>query len=336
MFTTKVGVAGYGLYIPEGVETAAEIAARSGLPEADVIGGLGLMQKPRPAPDDQPGVMAAQAARSAVNEAGIDPGKIDLVIWIGEEYKDYICQTAGIRLQEELGAREAWAFDLVGQGTTLLTGLRVAADLMAGDAAVNLVLLAGGSRTVDLVDYRNPDTHWLLPTAAGGGAMILKRGLDSNRLLGWHMVVDPEMADECFVMGGGTLRPFNPDNLGTAEMFFGTPRPEVVGDYLSERFAVRLGDAIAAALDDACLDRADYLVLPHLAPAQRRKVLDRFGLGEDQGSDLAAWGHLGPFGPLLGLDLARREGRLEAGDRVVLAAAGIGFTFAAGVIDWTG
>jgi 3-oxoacyl-[acyl-carrier-protein] synthase-3 len=336
MFTTPVSLAGYGLYLPEGVETAAEIAARSGLTEAEVTGGLGVRQKPRPAPEDQPGVMAQQAARTAALAAGIDPEKLDVVIWVGEEYKDYVCQTAGIRLQEEMGARKAWAFDLVGQGTTLLSGLRVAADLMAGDAAVNLVLLAGGSRTVDLVDYGNPDTRWLLPTAAGAGALVLKRGQDCNRLLGWRMVVDPEMADECFVMGGGTLHPFSPDNLGTAEMFFGTPRPEVMRAYLSENFSLRLGDAIAGALEDAGLDRPDFLALPHLTPAQRRTVLARFGLETGRSSDSTEWGHVGPFDPLLGLDLARQDGRLKAGDRVVLAAAGIGFTFAAAVFDWTG
>jgi 3-oxoacyl-[acyl-carrier-protein] synthase-3 len=333
MFTTPVGLAGYGLYLPEGIETAAQIAARAGLSEAEVIDGLGLVQKTSPGPDDQPGVMAEEAAKGAVAAAGIDPTTLNVIVWIGEEYKDYICQTAGIRLQEELNAREAWAFDLVGQGTTLITGLRVAADLMAGDEAVNTVMLAGGARTVDLVDYANPDTRWLLPTAAGGGAMLMKRDHGSNRLLGWHMVVDPDMADECFVRGGGTLHPFSPDNLGTAEMFFGTPRPEVVRDYLSEKFAVSLGDAIQGALDDAGLAEANYLALPHLTPDQRRAVLTRFGLDKGQGSDLSEWGHVGPFDPLLGLDLARREGRLQAGDKVVLAAAGIGFTYVAAVIQ---
>ncbi len=337
MVTTLVGVAGYGLYLPSEFETAEQIADRSGLTPDQVTGDLGLARKVRPGPDDQPGVMALEAARAALAVApDVDPATINAVIWTGEEYKDHLCQTAGIRLQEEIGARQAWAFDLVGQGTTLLTGLRLARDLMLGDPDVETVLLAGGSRTVDLVNYANPDTRWLLPTAAGGGALILRRGLARNRLLGWSMVVDPEMADEVYVPGGGTLNYFSPENLGTSAMFFQTSRPEVVQAYLAERFAGRLAEAIEDALADAGLAGADYLALPHLTPVQRRTVLDRLGLNDEQGLDLADTGHVGPYDALFSLDRALAAGRVNPGDKVVLAAAGIGFTHVAAVLEWTG
>ncbi|MBU1741523.1 MAG: hypothetical protein KKC37_08255, partial [Proteobacteria bacterium] len=127
-----------------------------------------------------------------------------------------------------------------------------------------------------------------------------------------------------------------PENLNSPEMFFQTPRPEVVRAYLAEKFAVRLGDAVEAALADAGLAGADYLALPHLTPAQRRTVLTRLGLDERQSLDLAERGHVGPFDPLLGLNLAIEDGRVGPGDKVVLAASGIGFTYVAAVIDWTG
>ena len=51
-----------------------------------------------------------------------------MVIWTGEEYKDYIAQTAAIRLQEETECRNAWAFDLVGQGVTTIQGFEGGAE----------------------------------------------------------------------------------------------------------------------------------------------------------------------------------------------------------------
>ncbi len=149
----QLGIVSYGLYLPSGFESAKEIAKRSGLSSQQVTEELGVERKCLPSAEDLPVAMAVKAARQALERAReIKPGEIDVVIWTGEEYKDYICQTAGIRVQEEVGARNAWAFDLIGQGTTSLVGLRTAQDLMIGDPAVRTVLLAGGTRNIDLVD----------------------------------------------------------------------------------------------------------------------------------------------------------------------------------------
>lgn len=338
MISVPVGLAGYGIYTPADFETAEEIAVNSGLTSEDVVLKLGVIKKPRPSDEDQPGLMALNAARAALRKTPeIDPAKIDVVIWTGEEYKDHVCQTAGIRLQEEIGSRGAWSFDLVGQGTTLLTGFRVASDLMAGDENVSTVLLAGGTRNVDLVDFQNPDTRWLLAFAAGGGAVILRRGLEKNRLLGWNMVVDPDMADEVFVPGGGTLIPFSPENLGTAAMYFQESRPEQVASYLESEYPGCICDAVQGAMADAGLDgqKPDYLALRHMNPGQRRTVLSNLGLSEEQSLSLADWGHIGPVDPLLSLDMGLKKGRVQPGSKVVLAAAGTGFTYVAAVIEWS-
>ena len=133
----KLGIVRYGLYLPSGFEAGDEVAKRAGLmPEA--VQALGIERKFLPSPDDQPIPMAVKAAKHAFEKAsGVAPQDIDVVLWIGEEYKDYIAQTASIRLQEEVGCRNAWAFDLIGQGVTSIVGLRVARDLMIGDESVN-------------------------------------------------------------------------------------------------------------------------------------------------------------------------------------------------------
>ena len=138
----NIGVVSYGLYIPDGFETADAVAEKSGL-TVDAVKALGIERKFIPATDDQPVTMAVKAAKQAFKGArDIKPLDVDVVLWTGEEHKDYIAQTASIRLQEEVGCCNAWAFDLVGQGVTSILGLRVARDLMIGDQTVNTVLLA--------------------------------------------------------------------------------------------------------------------------------------------------------------------------------------------------
>lgn len=327
----QIGIISYGLYTPAGFETAGEIAGRAGL-SSEAVRALGIERKCRPAGDDQPVSMAVKAAKQAFERAGgVNPEEVDLVLWTGEEYKDYIAQTASIRVQEETGCRKAWAFDLVDQGVTLVLGLRIARDMMLGDKDINTVLLAGGTRNVDLVDYANPDTHFMLPFSAGGGAVLLRRGHDRNILRAIELTVDCEMADEVYVPGGGTLHPFSADNLDSKIMFFQTPRPEVVRNYLDQRWPRALAETAAKVLPGR---RPDYLALRHLTPTQRNNVLDRLGLNPDQSPALDQWGCHGTNDVLLSLDLGLKSGAVKEGASVVLAAGGIGFTYAAALIHW--
>ncbi len=333
----QLGIVSYGLYLPSGFESAEEIAKRSGLSSHQVIEELGVERKCLPSAEDLPVVMAVKAARQALERAReIEPGEIDVVIWTGEEYKDYICQTAGIRVQEEVGARNAWAFDLIGQGTTSLVGLRTAQDLMIGDPAVRTVLLAGGTRNIDLVDYPNPNTRWMLPASASGAALLLRRGHPRNRLWGTAFAVDPEMADEVFVPGGGTVRPFSPEILNTGAMFFQAGRPQELGAYLAERLALQFLGLIERTMVQAGFpgQSPDYLALRHLLPKQRSRVLEGLGLPGERTDSLADTGHHGPNDVIISLDRGIRREVIKEGSRVLLAAAGIGFTYGAALIQW--
>ena len=184
---------------------------------------------------------------------------------------------------------------------------------------------------MDLVDYRNPDTRWLLPVSASGGAVLLRRGGARHVLEETAFLVDPEMADEVFVPGGGTEIPFRPDNLNTSIMFYNTPRPEKVRDYLAGRWIEALAEIAVQALSAR---PADYLALRHLAPAQRRELLSRLGIDSEQSPALDAWGCHGTNDVLLALDLGVKNGAVREGTRVLMVGAGIGFTYAAAVIRW--
>ena len=106
--------------------------------------------------------------------------------------------------------------------------------MMTSDPRIKTVLLAGGTRNVDLVDPANPDTRFLLAASASGGAMVLRRDYPQNRLLGTAFSVDPDIADEVYVPGGGTEIPFGPENLQSGIMYFNTSRP-AVGDRVSSK-----------------------------------------------------------------------------------------------------
>lgn len=327
-----IGIVSYGIYLPDQMETAEEVAQRAGVTPEQVL-ALGIRRKYRPSQEDQPIPMAVKAAKQAFERAdGVKPEQVDLVLWTGEEYKDYIAQTASIRVQEEAGCRNAWAFDLVDQGITTLLGLRVARDMMIGDQEINTVLLAGGTRNVDLVDYTNPDTRWLLPISASGGAVLLRRGYSANLLQEIAFLIDPQMADEVYVPGGGTVLPFRAENLGTKIMYYQTPHPEIISEYLSGRFANRLIEVIRRTA--GARKTLDYLALRHLSPKDRKQVLSELNLSSEKSESLEEVGCHGTNDPLISLDLCLKRGRISDGATVILAAAGIGFSYAAAAVRW--
>lgn len=78
-------------------------------------------------------------------------------------------------MQEELGAVNAWAFDVQLRCGTTIMALKVAKSLMASDDKIQTILLAGGYRNVDFIDYSNPRTRFMYNLGAGGGAMLLQK-----------------------------------------------------------------------------------------------------------------------------------------------------------------
>ncbi|MGA7964831.1 MAG: 3-oxoacyl-[acyl-carrier-protein] synthase III C-terminal domain-containing protein [Gammaproteobacteria bacterium] len=326
-----IGIVSYGLYTPETFETAEGLSAKSGLSPEEVK-ELGIKRKCLPSGEDQPVTMAVKAANQALERAGdVAPEDVDLVIWTGEEYKDYIAQTASIRLQEETGCKNAWAFDLVGQNVTSIQGLRVARDFILGDETIHTILLAGGTRNIDLVDPENPDTRFLLASSASGGAMILRRNHGANRLIQTAFTIDHEMADEVYVPGGGTEIPFAPDNLDSKIMFYQTPRPRVVKDYLAERWVPALAETAQKVLKGLS---PDYVALRHLGSGERMEVLNALKIKPERSAALDNWGCHGTNDVLLSLDLGLKSGAVTEKSLVVFLSGGIGFTYAAALIQW--
>ncbi|BFH12124.1 hypothetical protein J6TS7_08360 [Paenibacillus dendritiformis] len=136
-----------GSYIPEGRMTSADIARASGIPQEIVGTKLGMKQKPVPGPEDHPCEMGVRAARQALARAAIDPGEIDLVIYIGEEHKEYPVWTAALKLQDDLGAGAAYPKVME---TVVITD---------GSFAEDVIIQAGGTKrplTAELIAQGEP------------------------------------------------------------------------------------------------------------------------------------------------------------------------------------
>ena len=192
-----------GVYLPKGRMDAQEIARRSGLPPEVVREKLGLLEKPIPGPEDHPAEMAAWAAKEALAKAGLPGEAVDWVVSIVEEHKDYPVWATAPYLALKVGASRAKGLDLNQKCASLMGALEVARGLFATRKEVGVVLVAGGYRNGDLVDYQDPHTRFLYDLAAGGAAAVLTREGPGLRLLGLAHRMDPELAHA--VTGNVTL-----------------------------------------------------------------------------------------------------------------------------------
>jgi len=330
-----IGVVGLGTYLPKGRTTAADISAASGLPEWVVRDKLGIHEKPAPGPDDHPTAMGVWAAQRALADAGVSAADVDVVISITEEYKEYPVWTAGIALAHDLGATNAWAYD-VGQkcGTSVL-GLKLAHDTIAADPEVDTVLVAGGYRNGDLIDYRDPNVRFMYNLGAGGAAAVVRRGA-GHAIAGSHIVTDGSFSLDVKVPVGGTVSPITAGNVDRYRLEVADPAG------MKERLEAKSLDTFREVVVQACrkagatTDEIRHLAMLHVKRSAHHWLLDALGLSEDRSIYLDDVGHLGQVDQLLSLERARDQGRLSHGDLVVLVAAGVGYVWNAMALRWDG
>ena len=178
----SVGILGYGLYLPRHTMSAADIAAATGgrWSEAAVRDKLGILRKTVPGPGDGTQAMGARAAQDAIARSGIDPLEIDLVLCVGEEWKEYPLTTSATYIQAQIGAHRAWGIDIQQRCNTTVAAIKIAKDMMLSDPDIATTLIVGGYRNGELIDYTDPDVSFMYDLATGAGALLLRRGLGRN------------------------------------------------------------------------------------------------------------------------------------------------------------
>ncbi|WP_456272336.1 3-oxoacyl-ACP synthase [Bacillus sp. AK031] len=332
----NAGIKSMGVYIPEKKMTAAELADKTGLPESIIIEKLGIKEKPLPGPDDHTCEMGIKAAREAIEKGCVDPAEIDMVIYIGEEYKEYPLWTAAIKLQQEVGAVNAFAFDVALRCGTAIMAVKMAKDMMAADPDINTVLLAGGYRNVDFIDYGNPRTRFMYNLGAGGAAMILEKDSNHNTVLGTHMITDGSFSEDVVVPVGGTKSPLTAESLQAGLYQLDVLDPEGMKERLEQKSMDNFLKCIREALKKSGCTQEDigYVAMLHMKRSAHNYVLEQLGVPQEKSIYLEDYGHIGQMDQIISLQLAEERGLLKPGDIVVLVSAGIGYAWGANVIRW--
>ena len=338
MTNINVGIVGTGIYIPEGRMTAKEISeATNGIwAEEAVVEKLGIIEKPVPGKNDGTQEMGVKAGLDALKNTGIDPKEIDLILCIGEEWKEYPLTTSGIYIQEKIGAINAWAVDIQQRCGTTVAAMKIAKDMMIADEEINTVMIVGGYRNGDFIDFSDNSVSFMFNLSSGAGALILKKNYGKNLLLGSHIMTDGTLARDAGVEFGGTEKPITKENADIAYKSLKVFDEKHMKDRLNEVSLKNWFFCIDKAFEKSGIAKKElsYLAVLHFKRSMNDFMLEELGLTKDQSIYLENYGHIGQIDQILSLHLALEKGLIKEGTVISMIAAGIGYAWGANVIKW--
>ena len=210
-----------GSYVPERIVTNAEIDGWLGeSTDAWVQANVGIRERRWMSPEQTTSDLVIAAARPALERAGISADELDLII-VSTDTPDQPSPPTATRVQWELGARRAAAWDLNSACAGWVTALDQGARWLMTEPEARTVLVAGGyamSRFLDPMDKRTVTLF-----ADGAGVAVLGRSNEPG-FLASRVVSMGEWSDALGVYGGGARRPSTPQNVAT----YGAPHVEFV------------------------------------------------------------------------------------------------------------
>lgn len=333
----RCGIVGFGLYLPEGRMDAGELEKLWGIPEKVIREKIGVKQRVAGSSEDHCVSMAVKAAQDCLSKIKIDPKEIDLIIFNGEEYKEYICWTAAIKVQKEIGAINAWAFDISYRCAATPLALKIAKDMMTVNQDIQTVLITGGNTIGYLVDPADKNSSFMLPLAPGACAILLQKNYPYNHVLETSIITESVFADDVIASHSGTLDPTKPEAVRQVEFWkLRMPDFERFKKDLNEKTIPGFLKVAAASLEKSGVKRQelDYVALVHIKRSSHQYILEELGLHMDQSIYLDEYGHVGHVDPILSLKLGIESNKIRNGSKVLLLSGGLGYSFAATTIQW--
>jgi 3-oxoacyl-[acyl-carrier-protein] synthase III len=334
----NVGIVGTGIYIPGKFVTAAEIAeATKGVwSEEAVYKKLGIRKKPVPGEDDGTQEMGAKAALDCLKNTGMKAEELDVILCVGEEWKEYPLTTSALYIQGRIGAVNAWGIDVQNRCCTTVSAIKLAKDMLVADDSINTIMVVGGYRNGDFVDYTDKNMSMMYNLGAGGGAIILKKNYGKNLVLGSHIIGDGTLARAAGVEIGGICKPINSSNIGEAYKSLRLMDAVGMKNRLNVVSMPNWYKCIDRAFEKSGVEKSEltYAAILHMKRSGHMEMLKELNLTENQSIYLEDYGHIGQIDQILSLHLALEQGKVKDGSVISMIAAGIGYVWAANVIKW--
>jgi 3-oxoacyl-[acyl-carrier-protein] synthase-3 len=272
--------------------------------------------------------MAFHAARRALEDAGMKAKDLDAII-MGTVSADFLMPSSACVLEDMLGARNAFSFDVGAACSGFLNAIAVA-DSFIRSGKINNALVVGSDTLSRWLNWQDRATCILF--GDGAGAAVLGASENGAGILSTKLRTDGSYVKALYVPAGGSLKPATPETVKKNEHTITMNGKEVF------KIAVRSMEEISRqALAEAGVGIEQVsLVIPHQANQRIIVALaERLGVPMEKVMvNLEKYGNTSAASIPVALDEARRQGRIKPGDIVLLNAFGAGFAWGAAVIKF--
>jgi 3-oxoacyl-[acyl-carrier-protein] synthase-3 len=319
------GVAGY---VPPKVLTNADLEKMVATNDEWIRTRTGIRERHTVERGTATSHLATEAAKALLAQTKTDPAEIDLIV-LASVTPDMMFPATACLVQDRLGAKNAWGFDLSAACSGFAYALTVGAQFVASGAHKK-VLVIGSDTMTSILDYTDRATCVLF--GDGAGAVLVEPASADEGILDFSHDIDGSGGQYLYMPGGGSL---NPASAETVEKRMHYVHQE--GSQVFKYAVRRMADVAVCLLERNGFTSKDLaLVVPHQANLRIiRAMQERLAI-----DDCKVMVNIDKFGNTtagtipLGLRDAVAQGRLHKGDLVLLVAVGAGYTTGGVLLRW--
>lgn len=320
-------IIGVGSYLPQRRLTNDDLAQMVDTSDEWIITRTGIKERRLAAPDEATSDLATRAARKAIDNSGVSPEDIDLLI-VGTSSPDMIFPSTACLTQAKLGLTCA-AYDVSAACSSFIFALHSGTVAIESGRA-RTVLVVGADALTRHVDFQDRATCVLF--GDGAGAVVLQAS-ETAGILGIDLGSDGTGADVLQIPAGGSAMPATPENIEQRLNYLKMDGRDVF------KFAVRVipqTTLVALSSSGLTVQDIDWLV-PHQA---NQRILDTVAQRLEIPlskvvSTIAETGNTSAASIPLALDDLYTAGKLRSGNILALVGFGGGLTWGAAIVRWT-
>ena len=323
-----VGIAGVGAYVPERVLTNDHFAQIVDTSHEWIVQRTGICERRFAAEGEATADMCVTASKRALEQAGLSPEDIDLVV-VGTLTPDYLLPSAAVLVQDRLGCPEAAAFDVSSACTGFLSALHTAEAYVAAGRAKR-VLALGAETLSRFLNLEDRTSCILFGDGAGAAVVAPHAECGQGEILRTTQGSDGSLYNIIHMQGGGSVLPPTPESVRDRKHFIELRGREVY------RFAVGKMAGLIHEMAEGIDPDEICLVIPHQVNARIiESALDRVGWPmEKVVVNIDRYANTSAATVPIAWAEALEENRLEPGKYVILVAFGAGVTWAASLLRW--
>jgi 3-oxoacyl-[acyl-carrier-protein] synthase III len=322
-------ISGLATYVPPRLLTNKDLERMVDTSDEWILQRTGIRERHIVDPGVATSDLAAEASVKAIAQAGLTPDDIGFIV-VGTTTPDMMFPSTACLLQQKIGAKHAWGFDL-GAACSGFTYALTTAVHMVGARTHAHALVVGADVMSSIIDYTDRSTCVLFGDGAGA-VVVSPASNDECGVIDFEHEIDGNGGQALCMPAGGSLRPASRETVDQRLHYVKQDGQAVF------KFAVRKTEEICSRIlrrNQICAKDIDLFVSHQ---ANRRIILsaaERLGLPPEKVIiNIERYGNTTGGTIPLALNDAVADGRLKKGDLVLLASVGAGFTVGAVLLRW--